>query len=194
VVPAASRITRDDDMVATSSHDESVAATVKEEGTEPEAAAGCAKRGRSRPRRRREPAGTDRGGVPGALPRHARARPRAVTSSTRAPSAAGRSRPTRRSAATRPATGSRRSGSTGGGGGAECHVCGKTFPAGQAPGGHKRCHYDGTIGSAASGKSKARVAPVGLIDLNLPEERWTAGEDEVLSPMAFKKPRLMIPA
>jgi hypothetical protein len=75
VVPAASRITRDDDMVATSSHDESVAATVKEEGTEPEAAAGCAKRGRSRPRRRREPAGTDRGGVPGALPRHARARP-----------------------------------------------------------------------------------------------------------------------
>jgi hypothetical protein len=77
-------------------------------------------------------------------------------------------------------------------------VCGKTFPTGQALGGHKRCHYDGTIGSAASGKSKAggggRVAPVGLIDLNLPEERCTAGEDEVLSPMALKKPRLMVPA
>ena len=30
----------------------------------------------------------------------------------------------------------------------ECNVCGKAFPTGQALGGHKRRHYDGTIGSA----------------------------------------------
>jgi hypothetical protein len=38
-----------------------------------------------------------------------------------------------------------------------CHVCGKTFPMGQAMGGHNRCHYDGTIDSAASGKSKPDI-------------------------------------
>ncbi|CAK7330121.1 unnamed protein product [Dovyalis caffra] len=28
----------------------------------------------------------------------------------------------------------------------ECSICHKTFPTGQALGGHKRCHYEGTIG------------------------------------------------
>ncbi|CAN6329642.1 unnamed protein product [Urochloa humidicola] len=92
----------------------------------------------------------------------------------------------------------------------ECNVCGKAFPTGQALGGHKRCHYDGTIGSAAApGRSASRVAPAapsggggGGFDLNLPAmpeiippERCgkvPEEEDEVLSPMAFKKPRFMI--
>ncbi|KAL5223621.1 hypothetical protein ABZP36_010260 [Zizania latifolia] len=93
----------------------------------------------------------------------------------------------------------------------ECNVCGKTFPTGQALGGHKRCHYDGTIGSAAASSSKlaksaavAAAASRGGFDLNLPalpeiSERCTAkseaaAAEEVLSPLAFKKPRLMIPA
>ncbi|CAL5092721.1 unnamed protein product [Urochloa decumbens] len=93
----------------------------------------------------------------------------------------------------------------------ECNVCGKAFPTGQALGGHKRCHYDGTIGSAAapgrsaaSGASSRVVAPAAPagFDLNLPAlpeivppERCVAPEEEeVLSPLAFKKPRFMIPA
>ncbi|KAL5205673.1 hypothetical protein ABZP36_033882 [Zizania latifolia] len=86
----------------------------------------------------------------------------------------------------------------------ECNVCGKTFPTGQALGGHKRCHYDGNIGSAAASKtakSEAAAAAASRgFDLNLPAlpetgERCTAAEeDPVLSPHAFKKPRLMIPA
>jgi hypothetical protein len=80
----------------------------------------------------------------------------------------------------------------------ECTVCKKTFPTGQALGGHKRCHYEGPIG----GGSAAAVASRGF-DLNLPAlpdivtERCmqaAADEEEVLSTLAFKKPRLMIPA
>ncbi|CAL4905571.1 unnamed protein product [Urochloa decumbens] len=93
----------------------------------------------------------------------------------------------------------------------ECNVCGKAFPTGQALGGHKRCHYDGTIGSAAApGRSAASAASSRIVapaaaagfDLNLPAlpeivppERCVAPEEEeVLSPLAFKKPRFMIPA
>ncbi|XP_062201719.1 zinc finger protein 1-like [Phragmites australis] len=103
-------------------------------------------------------------------------------------------------------------GSTGAGDGKaahECNVCGKAFPTGQALGGHKRCHYDGTIGSAAARATAASGPPrvaIGGFDLNLPAlpdiaERCTAAgaggtsaEEEVLSPLALKKPRLMIPA
>ncbi|RLN28052.1 zinc finger protein 1-like [Panicum miliaceum] len=93
----------------------------------------------------------------------------------------------------------------------ECNVCGKAFPTGQALGGHKRCHYDGTIGSAAaparsasaaaSSRVTSSVPAAGGFDLNLPAlpdipERCGAvpEEEEVLSPLAFKKPRFMIPA
>ncbi|BAF30167.1 zinc finger protein 1 [Oryza sativa Japonica Group] len=104
------------------------------------------------------------------------------------------------------------SGVSGGGGGRahECNVCGKAFPTGQALGGHKRCHYDGTIGSAAgagaskpAAKTTVAVAASRGFDLNLPalpdvaaaaDQRCAAEDDEVLSPLAFKKPRLMIPA
>ncbi|CAL9077662.1 unnamed protein product [Musa acuminata var. zebrina] len=82
----------------------------------------------------------------------------------------------------------------------QCSVCLKTFPSGQALGGHKRCHYDGTLGNRG-------------LDLNvpsLPEFEFDGGvrrclpataavaaaaeEEEVQSPLAFKKPRLLIPA
>ncbi|XBI73204.1 hypothetical protein VPH35_066996 [Triticum aestivum] len=80
-----------------------------------------------------------------------------------------------------------------------CSVCGKGFPSYQALGGHKRCHYEGPVGASA-------VASRGF-DLNLPalpdivteRERCMPApaddyEEEVLIPLAFKKPRLMIPA
>ncbi|RLN40078.1 zinc finger protein 1-like [Panicum miliaceum] len=87
----------------------------------------------------------------------------------------------------------------------ECSVCRKTFPTGQALGGHKRCHYEG-----AAGATTTNVAPTstGLMscrgfDLNVPAlpDMITAAdrcmpaaeeEEEVLSPLALKKPRLMI--
>ncbi|PAN46173.1 hypothetical protein PAHAL_9G167300 [Panicum hallii] len=86
----------------------------------------------------------------------------------------------------------------------ECSVCRKTFPTGQALGGHKRCHYEGAGGATTI---VASTTP-GLMscrgfDLNVPAlpDMLTAGdrcmpaaeeEEEVLSPLAFKKPRLMI--
>lgn len=105
----------------------------------------------------------------------------------------------------------------------ECNVCGKAFPTGQALGGHKRRHYDGTIGSAAaparasssSVPASAATSSLGAatsvpasappppppqavaFDLNLPalpERCAGVDDDEVLSPLAFKKPRFMIPA
>ncbi|KAM0846536.1 hypothetical protein ACQ4PT_055615 [Festuca glaucescens] len=85
----------------------------------------------------------------------------------------------------------------------ECNVCRKTFPTGQALGGHKRCHYDGTIGSAAAPTMKvakaaaaalsAPTAPNRGFDLNVPALPGLAEEgEEVLCPVSFKKPRLMI--
>uniref|UniRef100_A0A0A9AQT5 C2H2-type domain-containing protein n=1 Tax=Arundo donax TaxID=35708 RepID=A0A0A9AQT5_ARUDO len=79
----------------------------------------------------------------------------------------------------------------------ECSVCKKTFPTGQALGGHKRCHYEGTVGATAAAMGRR-------FDLNLPAlpdmiaDRCLPAaaeeEEEVLSPLAFKKPRLMIQA
>uniref|UniRef100_A0A804M4I0 C2H2-type domain-containing protein n=1 Tax=Zea mays TaxID=4577 RepID=A0A804M4I0_MAIZE len=96
-----------------------------------------------------------------------------------------------------------------------CSVCHKEFPTGQALGGHKRKHYDGGVGSAAAstdvpaapaetsaevGSSAARA-----FDLNLPAvpefvfrcgkpgKMWEEDE-EVQSPLAFKKPRLLMTA
>uniref|UniRef100_K4ALS4 C2H2-type domain-containing protein n=1 Tax=Setaria italica TaxID=4555 RepID=K4ALS4_SETIT len=101
-----------------------------------------------------------------------------------------------------------------------CSICHKEFPTGQALGGHKRKHYDGgasaaastdllataaaaetsEVGSSGNGSSAARA-----FDLNLPAvpefvfrcgkagKMWEEDE-EVQSPLAFKKPRLLMTA
>jgi hypothetical protein len=101
-----------------------------------------------------------------------------------------------------------------------CSICQKEFPTGQALGGHKRKHYDGgVIATASSTELLATVAAaeseVGstvangssaarAFDLNIPavpEFMWRPcakgnkmmweDEEEVQSPLAFKKPRLL---
>lgn len=92
-----------------------------------------------------------------------------------------------------------------------CSVCLKEFSTGQALGGHKRCHYDGS-GAAAAAAATAAVASSSEVvsseqkelDLNIPAEaefvfegsrRCVGTEDgEVQSPLALKKPRFLIPA
>ncbi|KAL0914603.1 hypothetical protein M5K25_014965 [Dendrobium thyrsiflorum] len=97
----------------------------------------------------------------------------------------------------------------------QCLICLKAFPTGQALGGHKRCHYDGAIGSAArdrsngsaatSWSSEVRSAGIRRFDLNLPpvldfgfesKRRWWVldDEDEVQSPISYKRPRLPVTA
>ncbi|XP_028792914.1 zinc finger protein ZAT10-like [Neltuma alba] len=91
----------------------------------------------------------------------------------------------------------------------ECSICHKSFPTGQALGGHKRCHYDGGA-AAAGGGSSAVTASEGVgsthtvshshrdFDLNLPAlpdfsaKFLTPGDDEVESPLPVKKPRLLM--
>ncbi|URE01628.1 Zinc finger protein [Musa troglodytarum] len=91
-----------------------------------------------------------------------------------------------------------------------CSVCLKAFPSGQALGGHKRCHYDGSLGSVAAAamtSSEGASSSHRALDLNVPAspdpefdnvKRWAAAmkeeEEEVQSPLAFKKPRLLLPA
>ncbi|KAJ8773235.1 hypothetical protein K2173_028412 [Erythroxylum novogranatense] len=98
----------------------------------------------------------------------------------------------------------------------ECSICHKTFPTGQALGGHKRCHYDGGAGAAEkSGATSAASEGVGSttthqsqsltvshreFDLNLPalpefaSDLLTSGDDEVMSPLPAKRHRhLMTP-
>lgn len=91
----------------------------------------------------------------------------------------------------------------------QCSVCLKTFPSGQALGGHKRCHYDGNLGSGSASASVGVAASMSEgagstdkgFDLNLPavpefafdttRRCVAADEEEVQSPLAFKKPRLV---
>jgi hypothetical protein len=95
----------------------------------------------------------------------------------------------------------------------ECSICHKTFPTGQALGGHKRCHYEG--GGNSNSNNSNTVAHSGVtfsegggssqsqrdFDLNLPAlpEFWTdkkssklSVEQEVESPLPTKKPRLFL--
>lgn len=94
-----------------------------------------------------------------------------------------------------------------------CNICHKSFPTGQALGGHKRRHYDGVIGSAAgsgltssSGTGSSHLhGHLKGFDLNLPAEpevevpleisvdfgrkSQLSGEQEVESPHPGKKAR-----
>ncbi|XP_057729792.1 zinc finger protein ZAT10-like [Arachis stenosperma] len=96
--------------------------------------------------------------------------------------------------------------SNGGGKAHECSICHKSFPTGQALGGHKRCHYDGgaaASASAAAGSAVTASEGVGSthtvshrdFDLNLPAFPDLSNkffvEDEVSSPLPVKKPRLL---
>jgi hypothetical protein len=103
----------------------------------------------------------------------------------------------------------------------KCSICHKEFPTGQALGGHKRKHYDGAVGGAASSTellataaaAESEVGSTGngnsvarAFDLNIPavpEFVWRPcakgkmmweDEEEVQSPLAFKKPRLLMTA
>ncbi|CAI0451802.1 unnamed protein product [Linum tenue] len=106
---------------------------------------------------------------------------------------------------------------TGGGKSHVCTICHKSFPTGQALGGHKRCHYDGGAAAAhaaeKSGVATSSTVTVsegvgsttttsnrGFIDLNLPALPEFAagdfffsggggggGEDEVMSPLPVAK-------
>ncbi|KAF7127138.1 hypothetical protein RHSIM_Rhsim11G0153800 [Rhododendron simsii] len=103
----------------------------------------------------------------------------------------------------------------------ECSICHKCFPTGQALGGHKRRHYEGSIGTGNSngtgngnGSSGVTTSEGGGsshsnrgFDLNMPalpefglslvvdcgRKSQPAGEQEVESPLPFKKPRLSLP-
>ncbi|CAN1324037.1 Zinc finger protein AZF2 [Linum perenne] len=96
----------------------------------------------------------------------------------------------------------------------ECSVCHKSFPSGQALGGHKRCHYDGgatqtleksrvfvtSTGCGSEGVGSTTTNSGGLIDLNLPaspqleRDFLVSGEEEVTSPLPTisKKARLTL--
>ncbi|XP_008792564.1 zinc finger protein ZAT10 [Phoenix dactylifera] len=94
----------------------------------------------------------------------------------------------------------------------QCSVCLKTFPSGQALGGHKRRHYEGNLGGGAASAGAGGAASMSEgagssdrgFDLNLPpvpefafdaaRRCVAAEEEEVQSPLAFKKPRFLIPA
>ncbi|TQE04716.1 hypothetical protein C1H46_009699 [Malus baccata] len=94
----------------------------------------------------------------------------------------------------------------------QCSICHKSFPTGQALGGHKRCHYNGgaagstaTTSSITSSEGVASTShaishghPRETFDLNLPalpefsRDFFVSGEDEVESPHPTKKPRLLL--
>ncbi|KAK8683915.1 hypothetical protein V6N13_039960 [Hibiscus sabdariffa] len=90
----------------------------------------------------------------------------------------------------------------------ECSICHKTFPTGQALGGHKRCHYEGGAGNSASASVVTTSEGVGStnttthisnrgFDLNMPALPEfspanlfvsSGADDEVESPHPCKKP------
>ncbi|KAK3013916.1 hypothetical protein RJ639_009444 [Escallonia herrerae] len=104
----------------------------------------------------------------------------------------------------------------------ECSVCHKLFPTGQALGGHKRRHYEGTIGGGGSHHGQANVSGSAVtssegggsslshshrdFDLNLPalpglnleltvdlgRKSQLSREQEVESPLPEKKPRFSL--
>ncbi|XP_031130001.1 zinc finger protein ZAT6-like [Ipomoea triloba] len=104
----------------------------------------------------------------------------------------------------------------------ECNICHKSFPTGQALGGHKRRHYEGNLGGSAANRDGGS-APSGSavtsseggvsshaprpFDLNLlpstelqlglsvdcSVKSQRPGDQEVESPMPAKKPRLSFP-
>lgn len=97
----------------------------------------------------------------------------------------------------------------------ECTICHKSFPTGQALGGHKRRHYDGNIGSAAasavtssSGNGSSHhkdldfdlnlpASPEGVIPLSVNvdfgRKNLNSGEQEAESPHPGKKARFSRP-
>ncbi|CAE6223453.1 unnamed protein product [Arabidopsis arenosa] len=74
----------------------------------------------------------------------------------------------------------------------DCSVCGKSFATGQALGGHKRCHYDGGVSNSEGVGSTSHVSSSSHrgFDLNIRPVQEFSPEEEVMSPMAMKKPRL----
>ncbi|XP_050208833.1 zinc finger protein ZAT10 [Mercurialis annua] len=109
--------------------------------------------------------------------------------------------------------------STTGGRTHECSICHKTFPTGQALGGHKRRHYEGPGGGNNNNKDSTITSSDGGVtvtisgsqsqsqsrgggfefDLNLPAlpEFWSGKngvyrDEEVESPLPGKKPRLSL--
>ncbi|KAG6402549.1 hypothetical protein SASPL_134745 [Salvia splendens] len=81
----------------------------------------------------------------------------------------------------------------------ECTICHKRFPTGQALGGHKRRHYDGSAAAASSSEGVGSTVSHRDFDLNLPafpDQFWRrfGGEDEVESPHPAKKARVSPPA
>ncbi|KNA22734.1 hypothetical protein SOVF_031720 [Spinacia oleracea] len=103
----------------------------------------------------------------------------------------------------------------------ECSICHKCFPTGQALGGHKRCHYEGSIGGGAAKSGSGVTGSEGVgssltmshggsekrdFDLNLPAlpeflpvdffkirgQTVFSRDEEVESPHPLKKPRLVL--
>ncbi|KAK4767956.1 hypothetical protein SAY87_003097 [Trapa incisa] len=99
----------------------------------------------------------------------------------------------------------------------ECSICHKTFPTGQALGGHKRCHYEGGTTATATATANSGLAAAAAtasvsvgsthtaalsqrdFDLNIPASPEfspkfvVSGDEEVESPHPLKKSRLSTP-